>query len=913
MKNLKRYWKNIRNKRLFLTLLLLFLVLSIIAFDFLKVSSYLADTNPNALKYYISSTGSDLNEGTIDKPFATLEKARDTIRTKRNDFTIFPGATVFLRGGTYSRTNTFELLAEDSGAMEAPITYQAYQNEKPILSGAKEISGFTPVSDPTILNRFDNSTRPNVLQIDLKSQGITDFGQLQQRGFASGESPENNHTNAGLELFFNDSPMTLARWPNPDASNKLLEWEHIDSWPLTITNATNTNPIVITTAENHQLVTGDYITIEGVKGNTAANVFNNQITVLSSTTFSIDGIGGTGTYDISSQGVGFLNNRFRYTSERPKNWLDPSDVWVHGYWRYDWADSHEKILSLDTTNKLISTETRRYYSYTGWKPWEQGGRFYYQNILEELDQPNEWYIDRTSGILYFWPPSPIQTGKTSVSVLPSSIINLNNCSNTVFRGLTMEETRGMAVSINNGTNNLVDNCLIRNIGTDGVRIYKASKSGVTNSEIYQTGDLPIYLEGGDRKTLTSGNNFATDNHIHNYARWDRTYRPAVHIYGVGNTAAHNLIHDGPHSAILLYGSNNNLVEYNEIYNVMTETCDVGAIYTYAELDYTERGTIIRYNYVHDIKADPNIAWPTALVGIYIDSISSSDTVYGNIVSKVPRAMQMNGGRNNTVDNNIVIDNTEGILMNQTGLWQNPEYFDGTPPTKPHIYNMIMAVNYEGSPYITNYPEMFNPFMWEDQPAHAKYCKVNNNINYQSTNFLILNNEINGNPAHPWYTYTEIQNNFTSGDPLFMDYANKDYRLQANSPAYTLGFKNINDKISQIGPRLLVTSTPTPTPIPTPTPTATATATPTPIQTFVPTPTKTSTPIKTKILSPTPAPIKTKIQASNIKSRVQGVFQRFIDKTKLVFRNIKVKIKAQAQKLKQSIQRTNEKIKKIFKK
>lgn len=65
----------------------------------------------------------------------------------------------------------------------------------------------------------------------------------------------------------------------------------------TITNASNTSPIVITTSTAHNYQTGDRVRIEGVLGNTAANVSTSPtITVLSPTTFSIDGSSGNGAY-----------------------------------------------------------------------------------------------------------------------------------------------------------------------------------------------------------------------------------------------------------------------------------------------------------------------------------------------------------------------------------------------------------------------------------------------------------------------------------------------------------------------------------------------------------------------------------------------------------------------------------------
>jgi hypothetical protein len=30
-------------------------------------------------------------------------------------------------------------------------------------------------------------------------------------------------------------------------------------------------------------------------------------------------------------------------------------------------------------------------------------RYHFQNALEELDAPGEWFYDKHSGVLYFWP------------------------------------------------------------------------------------------------------------------------------------------------------------------------------------------------------------------------------------------------------------------------------------------------------------------------------------------------------------------------------------------------------------------------------------------------------------------------------------------------------------------------------
>lgn len=64
---------------------------------------------------------------------------------------------------------------------------------------------------------------------------------------------------------------------------------------LGVTGATNASPIVVTTASAHGLASGDFATISGVIGNTSANGTWN-ITVLSPTTFSLNGSSGNAAY-----------------------------------------------------------------------------------------------------------------------------------------------------------------------------------------------------------------------------------------------------------------------------------------------------------------------------------------------------------------------------------------------------------------------------------------------------------------------------------------------------------------------------------------------------------------------------------------------------------------------------------------
>ncbi len=80
-----------------------------------------------AQPYFVSSTGDDANPGTLNQPFATLQRAQEAVRQKRGD--------VFLCGGTYYLPKTLVFTAQDSGSKRAPVVFQNYQDEKPVISG----------------------------------------------------------------------------------------------------------------------------------------------------------------------------------------------------------------------------------------------------------------------------------------------------------------------------------------------------------------------------------------------------------------------------------------------------------------------------------------------------------------------------------------------------------------------------------------------------------------------------------------------------------------------------------------------------------------------------------------------------------------------------------------------------------
>lgn len=86
--------------------------------------------------------GDDAQSGTFGAPFATLARARDAVRPLIAAGLTQP-VTVLIRGGVYRITQPVVFGLEDSGTDTLSVTYAAYPNEQPIISGGRPITGWS--------------------------------------------------------------------------------------------------------------------------------------------------------------------------------------------------------------------------------------------------------------------------------------------------------------------------------------------------------------------------------------------------------------------------------------------------------------------------------------------------------------------------------------------------------------------------------------------------------------------------------------------------------------------------------------------------------------------------------------------------------------------------------------------------
>ena len=711
------------------------------------------------INMYVSTEGDDrwtgrlstANEDRTDGPFATLERAVEEIKSicesdVKEDFHVI----VNVRGGRYFIENGLKL--ENVGAnCDNQITLRALHGEDVRLTGGVEIGAMSDVENPAIWNQLNAKARDHVRQVDLRALGITDYGRIAQRG-----SP-------GMQLFFGDSKMDLARYPNEG-------WLRIADVPQ-----------------------------HGVKryhdGLEREKRFNNVP-------------------------VGRHYGKITCDDDRPAGWSAQNDIYVHGYWTWDWSDSYQKVRKIDKSGHEITLqEPHHRYGYT------TNQRFYFLNILEELDSPGEWYLDRKQGALYWWPPED-QVDEACVSTLEDPFLEMTNCSHVSIEGFTFEMSRSNGVVIDGGKENTIAGCTFRFLGDDALVINGGKNNGVLSSDFHDLALGAIVLRGGERKTLTPAGNFAVNNHIHHYGQWLRTWMLAVSVNGVGNRVAHNLIHDAPHEAIYVRG-NEHVLEYNDIHSICKETGDAGAIHT--GRNYTWRGNIYRYNYIHDIKG-PGLH---GVAAIYLDDFTSGYTIYGNICCNAGRGTLIGGGRDNVVENNIYIECTPSIVLDARGLSWASYYFDGTYTV---LEDSMSAMNATEPPFSEKYSELLS--LYEDEPPVPKNNVIRKNISYNGRwielyDYFMYDHSVvtmednviaddiickrmgkdpgewepyylnlDGDVGYVFYKYgdEEIMEEFSKNliidtNPGFLDAEKRDFRLRNDAAAHDVGFKPIPfDKI-----------------------------------------------------------------------------------------------------------------------
>jgi len=306
-----------------------------------------------------------------------------------------------------------------------------------------------------------------------------------------------------------------------------------------------------------------------------------------------------------------------------------------------------------------------------------GNRFYLAGTPEAVSEPGEFYHDPHAGKIGYLPKNNEIETTTCVAARLRTLIEVS-ASHIRFEGIDFCDTDYDVPDGGYGPNTAAlaftasQHCTVRNCGFYHLAGYAASLENCSHhvalisNTIKHLGGGGIVLSGNDLTQPTDNEILAND--ISDCGRIFKHVSGVLISSGSQNRVAHNRILNMPRYAISAKShvgssSQNNLIEYNDIENTNLETNDTGAIETLGK-DKKFSGNTIRYNRIRNVVGlkttqhgefmSPYYTW-----GIYLDDFSSGTQIVGNIVDgTVLGGVNLHGGRDNTIENNILLNGSE---------------------------------------------------------------------------------------------------------------------------------------------------------------------------------------------------------------------------------------------------------------
>jgi hypothetical protein len=514
----------------------------------------------------------------------SLNSVRAKLRTLTGNMT--GDLVVLLRGGTYTLTETFALGTQDGGKGNFRVVYQAYPGETPIISGGKRITGWTE-SDPA------------------KKIYSASVGALATR-----------------QLYVNGKRATRARTPNVD---------------------------------------------ENAGGNLDLGPYYTMI-----------------SWDYPARSARVNGNEFG-------DWQNPQQVEVvaKNHWKHSrFRINHSTRDGSDAILYAGGPETAPWRWWDDGRFMEDGATYFFENAFELLDTAGEWYLNKTTSTLYYKPRTgENMTTDTIMVPVVEKLLDIrgdspaNPIKNLQIIGLTFEyatftgpDTNGFmdsqggfknagprtqfndgpdstempggaypgAINLNRATNVLIQQCIIRHVGSQGIILETYTTANKINfCEIYDASANGIIIDAGEQQDGPGG---SVDDSIMNCKIYNMglDFGCGYGINGIWPTRCvveHNEIYNCLSTGIgmgwgWLDGPSNlkdNRIRFNNIHQVAQLHDDNAGVYVMS-MQKGVTGTIIFENWIHDNKISK---WTTnmyAIASIYLDNFASFITVEHNVVT-----------------------------------------------------------------------------------------------------------------------------------------------------------------------------------------------------------------------------------------------------------------------------------------
>ena len=450
-----------------------------------------------------------------------------------------------------------------------------------------------------------------------------------------------------------------------------------------------------------------------------------------------------------------------------------------------------------------------------WPP-QQGAPFYALDLLQELDIPGEWWLDRAAGELFVYPPAGL-TGtdgtielstalpmlvevitpgnRAELAGLGSVLVLMDGVTQLTWSGISIGQSRGTGMYLRNCSYIAANRVGARGFSAMAVRVVGGENVTLGRWNVSECGAGGVELSGGDRPTLTPCNHQLLDSEISHTDNWVMYEVPAVSQAGVGTTVAHTFIHDVKHHAFRQAG-NNHIIEYNHVKDVLLECWDCGAYHTGRDL--TWQGNVIRYNLNVNNDSLAMSRFPCAKgsscqkVAWYLDDHMSGVEIYGNAVVGYQTGVFFHFGSNNNASQNMFLGCNASVWV--SACYNIPKYkWCNLPINDTSAADTMMVALHEAmawpswqTVWLPAYPKLRN-ITWA--PGSTVNNTVNNNVaiglgilgyGLQPEQFRLSFNRSAVFKTVGNYNASHVADaQFVSPDPV----ASRDFRLKPTSPVF----------------------------------------------------------------------------------------------------------------------------------
>ncbi len=499
----------------------------------------------------------------------------------------------------------------------------------------------------------------------------------------------------------------------------------------------------------------------------------------------------------------------KLTDRRPLSWQWEDDIYLFGALCFEWTRLYARIRCFTEEGTA-----RGFGEFDG--HGINGGdhnTYYFTNVLEELDAPGEWYVDRKAGKLYVYPPkgSFDETDDVRFITRQLDVIAAEGAENVIIDRLNIGRCCGSAFRTHDCRQVLFQRCHLTGICGDAendeecFRIAGGFRNGIIDSVLEHFSMRAGSVSGGDRKKLIPANNFIQNCKIVNpHCRFGIASNG-----GVGNIVSHNYSHN---TTMLDCGNNECIMEYNIIEGGDCETHDTGMIYVGGG-GCSTCGNHYRYNYFFDFVMGD--------YGIYFDDLSRGMYAYGNIVvgnGTLPeddhqwisggRSFNHHNGGEHCYWNNISIDAGYFAFGGDISYWNATDrhwegFFRGIHSAACEMaHGKYIERNPTYRDYAANvmqhYEDMQSPDYHHFDGMAEKYLRMpwcnhyENNLIFRAARPYKLDNGIE--------TATGLETNYiTNEDPGFVDLENRDYRFREDAEVFEKIPGFIAPPVERMGP------------------------------------------------------------------------------------------------------------------